>query len=73
MTNGVAITDVAEVSQQPRYIIEEYRSVDSGQSISIGGGGPTEPRVFHRLTARGVGINPTTSVSVQTTFVQTYD
>jgi type IV pilus assembly protein PilX len=73
MNNGVATTDVAEVSGQPRYIIEEYRSVDSGQSISIGGGGSTVPRVFHRVTARGVGINPTTSVSVQTTFVQSYD
>jgi type IV pilus assembly protein PilX len=71
--NGVAITGVAEVSTQPRYIIEEYRTVDSGQSISIGGGETKVPRVFHRVTARGVGVNATTSVSVQTTFVQTYD
>lgn len=68
--NGIAITDVAEVSAQPRYIIEEYRSVDSGQSIAFGA---STPRIFHRVTARGVGINPTTSVSVQTTFVQSYD
>lgn len=71
--NGVAIADVAEVSEQPMYIIEEYRSVDSGQSIAIGAGQTTQPRTFHRVTARGVGVNPTTSVSVQTTFVQTYD
>ena len=71
--NGVAITGVAEVSAQPRYIIEEYRAVPSGQSISIGGGETKVPRVFHRVTARGVGVNATTSVSVQTTFVNTYD
>lgn len=71
--NGIAITDVAEVSEQPRYIIEQYRTVDSGQSIAIGAGEVTVPRIFHRVTARGVGINPTTTVSVQTTFVQTYD
>ena len=71
--NGVAITGVAEVSAQPRYIIEEYRAVPSGQSISIGGGETIAPKIFHRVTARGVGVNATTSVSVQTTFVNTYD
>ncbi|MFK7864759.1 MAG: PilX N-terminal domain-containing pilus assembly protein [Pseudohongiellaceae bacterium] len=71
--NGTVITDMAEVAEQPRYIIEEYRTVDSGQSIAIGSGETTVPRVFHRVTARGVGVNPTTAVRVQTTFVQSYN
>jgi type IV pilus assembly protein PilX len=71
--NGDAVNNVAQVAAPPRYIIEEYRSVDSGQSIAIGGGAVTVPRVFHRITARGVGVNPTTAVSVQSTFVQTYN
>ena len=70
---GVEMTGVAQVSTQPRYIIEEYRAVDSGQSISIGGGERNVPRIFHRVTARGVGVNATTSVSIQTTFVKTYE
>ncbi len=72
-TNTDAITDVAQVSAQPRYVIEQYRTVDTGQSIAIGSGEITVPRIFHRITARGVGINPTTSAVVQSTFVQTYD
>ena len=71
--NGTFITDVAQVSQQPSYIIEQYRTVDTGQSIAIGSGEVTVPRIFHRVTARGVGINATTQAVVQSTFVQTYD
>lgn len=71
--NGTDIDDVAQVSEQPRYVIEEYRTVDTGQSISLGSGEVTVPRIFHRITARGVGINPTTQAVVQSTFVQTYD
>lgn len=72
-TNADAIAGVADVSSQPTYIIEQYRTVDSGQSIAIGGGETTVPRVFHRITARGVGVNPTTAVRLQSTFVQSYD
>lgn len=68
-----AIANVAQVAEQPRYIIEEYRTVDTGQSIAIGGGEVTVPRVFHRVTARGVGINATTQAVVQSTFVQSYN
>jgi type IV pilus assembly protein PilX len=71
--NGDAISDVAEVAAQPRYLIEQYRTVDTGQSIAIGSGEVTVPRIFHRITARGVGINPNTTSVVQSTFVQTYD
>ncbi|MEX2469322.1 MAG: PilX N-terminal domain-containing pilus assembly protein [Pseudohongiellaceae bacterium] len=71
--NGIAINEMAQVDEQPRYIIEEYRTVDTGQSIAIGSGEITVPRVFHRVTARGVGINPNTEAVVQSTFVQSYD
>lgn len=71
--NADFIANVAEVNQQPGYVIEQYRTVDTGQSIAIGSGEITVPRIFHRVTARGVGINPTTQAVVQSTFVQTYD
>jgi type IV pilus assembly protein PilX len=71
--NGDVVNDVAQVAAPPRYIIEEYRTVDSGQGIDIGSGSATVPRVFHRITARGVGVNAATAVTVQSTFVQTYD
>ena len=71
--NGIELTgDVAGVQDQPAYLIEEYRTVDSGQSLAIGSGENNVPRTFHRITARGVGVNPTTEVTVQTTFVRTY-
>jgi len=71
--NGVAISGVDDVAAQPLYIIEEYRTADSGQSIGIGGGEVTVPRVFHRITSRAVGIATTTQVSLQSTFVKPYD
>ncbi len=71
--NGDAIAGVAEVAAPPVYVMEEYRTVDSGQSISIGSGSSTVPRVFHRITARGVGVNATTTVRLQSTFVQSYN
>lgn len=71
--NADAITGVGEVASQPTYVIEQYRTVDSGQSISIGSGQSTVPRVFHRITARGVGVNATTAVRLQSTFVRSYN
>lgn len=72
-TNADAIAGVAEVATQPNYIIEEYRTVDSGESLGTGGGETLRSRTFHRITARGVGINPNTAVRVQSTFVQSYN
>lgn len=72
-TNGDAPANVPVVATQPRYLIEEYKTVDTGQSIAIGGGETTVPRIFHRITAAGWGIANTTSAVVQATFVQTYD
>lgn len=72
-TNGDAISNVASVATQPVYVIEEFRVVNAGQSIAIGGGETTLPRTFHRITSRAVGVNTTTEVKLQSTFVQTYD
>ena len=71
--NGIEISGVDDVAAQPLYIIEEYRTADTGQSIGIGGGEVTVPRVFHRITARAVGAATTTQVSLQSTFVKPYD
>lgn len=71
--NAIGVAGVGEVVAQPRYIIEEYHTADSGQSIGIGGGEVTVPRVFHRITSQGVGVAATTRVSLQSTFVKPYD
>ena len=71
--NADSIANVAQVAAQPAYVIEQYRTVDTGQSIALGGGETTVPRIFHRITARGVGINTNARAVVQATFVQSYD
>lgn len=71
-TNGDAPANVPAVATQPRYLIEEYKTVDTGQSIAIGSGENNTPRIFHRITAIGWGIANTTSATVQATFVQSY-
>lgn len=70
--NGIAITNVATVAAQPTYLIEQLTTVTSGQSIAIGSGESSVPRIFHRITASGSGVNVGTRVSVQATFVQSY-
>ena len=68
--NADSIAGVAGVAAQPSYIIEEYRTVDSGESLEFGS---SRSRTFHRITARGVGVNANTVVRVQSTFVQSYN
>jgi type IV pilus assembly protein PilX len=70
--NGVALFNVASVNAQPVSVIEQYRAVDTGQSIAIGGGEVTLPRILYRATARAVGVNATTEVKLQSTFVRSY-
>ena len=72
-TNGDAPAAVPGVASQPRYLIEEYKTVDSGESISQGSGEQPISRTFHRITARGWGITDTTAATVQATFVQRYN
>ena len=69
----VAIPGVAGVASPPAYVIEEYRTVDNGGSLATGTGEVPPTRTFHRITARGVGINPNTAVRVQSTFVRSYN
>ena len=71
--NADAIAGIVDVASQPLYIIEDYHTATSGQSIGIGGGEITVPREFHRITARGVGAATTTMVTLQSTFVKPYD
>ncbi len=71
--NGDAPANVPVVAAQPRYVIEEYKTVDSGESISQGSGEQPISRTFHRITSRGWGINTNTSTTVQATFVQRYN
>ncbi len=71
--NGDAIAGVADVAAQPVYVIEQYRTVTSGNSLGIGGGATPQSRTFHRITARGVGVNANTAVRLQATFVQSYN
>lgn len=61
------------LATQPQYIIEEYHTATSGQSIAIGNGETTMQRVFHRITARGVGITSSSEVFLQSTFVKPYE
>ncbi len=65
-----AITGIDGVASQPSWVIEEYRTVNSGNSLAIGSGEQVRCRIFHRITARGVGVNETTAIRVQSTFVQ---
>lgn len=69
--NGDAPAAVPVVATQPRYVVEEYKTVDLGGSLNINEVATT--RTFHRVTARGWGINNNTSSTVQATFVQRYD
>ena len=71
--NGITIANVASVAAQPTYLVEEYAVVTSGESLAQGSGEIPVPRIFHRITASGVGLNATTRVSVQATFVQAYN
>jgi len=72
-TNGNALSDVAKVATQPVYVVEQFRSVNEGQSLAIGTGERTMPRTFHRITSRATGENAKSEVVLQATFVQTYD
>jgi len=61
------------LATEPQYIIEEYHTASSGQSIGIGSGETNMQRVFHRITARGVGVSSTSEVFLQSTFVKPYE
>jgi len=57
----------------PRFIIEEFREATLGESVAIGTGVQQQARVFHRITARGVGRSDSSVVYLQSTYVRSYD
>ena len=72
--NAVSVPgfDTDGVVAAPRYVIEEFHTAVTGQSIGIGGGETGVPRTFHRVTARGVGASTSAVVYVQSIFVKPY-
>ncbi len=70
--NAEAVT-LAGVSARSEYIIEEYRTTSFDRPIGIGGAEVTVSRIFHRITARGIGANSTTAVKLQSMFAKTYN
>ncbi|MEX2131720.1 MAG: PilX N-terminal domain-containing pilus assembly protein [Pseudohongiellaceae bacterium] len=69
----VAGFDAEGVVAAPLYVIEEFHTATTGQSIGIGSGETSVPRVFHRVTARAVGATTSAVVYVQSTFVKPYE
>lgn len=57
--NAETTTGLQGVAAQAEYIIEEYRTAGT--------------KVFHRITARGIGANSTTAVKMQSIFAKTYN
>lgn len=70
---GIAATGLDQVSEQPRYVIEEYFVSTDGQSLAIGTGEVSSTRVLHRITARGVGGSTDSEVMLQSTYIRPYD
>lgn len=71
--NARAATGSPELALAPRFIIEEYRVATSGESLSLGTGVQDRARVYHRITARGVGRNASSVVQLQSTYVRSYE
>ncbi len=72
-SNATAAEGFTELADTPGYIIEEYATSRSGQSISIGSGATPRVRVFHRLTSRGTGATDSSVVQLQSTYVKVYE
>lgn len=71
--NARAATGSPELAAAPRFIIEEYRVATSGESLALGTGVQDRSRVFHRITARGVGRSASSVVQLQSTYVRSYE
>jgi len=71
--NAIEVAGVEGLAAAPRYIIEEWSQITTGQSIAIGTGQQSRVRVFHRVTARGSGAGDTAVVQLQSTFVKSYE
>lgn len=72
-SNAIEVTGVDGVASDPKYIIEEFVEINTGQSLAIGTGIQSRVRVFHRITARGTGATDSAVVRLQSTFVKSYE
>ena len=71
--NAEAVAGVAGLASAPRYTVEELADINAGQSLAIGTGVQNRVRVFHRITARGVGTSNSAVVRLQSTYVKAYE
>jgi type IV pilus assembly protein PilX len=71
--NAEAVAGVDGLASLPRYMVEELANINAGQSLAIGTGVQNRMRVFHRITARGVGTSDTAVVKLQSTYVKAYE
>jgi type IV pilus assembly protein PilX len=72
-TNADAIAGLEEVATQPQYVIEEYFTSTSGQTLTTGTGETSSTRVVHRITVRGTGNSDNSQVLLQSTYIRPYD
>lgn len=59
----------AGVAQAPRCIVEELTAM-TARSASLRAGLPLESATVYRVTGRGVGTNPNTTVTLQSYFIR---
>ncbi|MDO8273291.1 MAG: PilX N-terminal domain-containing pilus assembly protein [Gammaproteobacteria bacterium] len=72
-SNAEVVDGVDGLALAPRYIVEELADINAGQSLAIGTGVQNRVRVFHRITARGVGTSDSAVVRLQSTYVKAYE
>ncbi len=71
--NAETASGLAQVAQQPQYVIEEYYVSTDGQSLNQGTGEQPPTRILHRITTRGIGSSGDAEVMLQSTYVRPYD
>lgn len=72
-TNAISVAGLEVVNTQPGYVIEEFFTSTTGQSLAIGTGEQVSTRILHRVTARGTGASDNAEVLLQSTYVRPYD
>ncbi|MBE0586256.1 MAG: hypothetical protein IH612_21140 [Desulfofustis sp.] len=62
-------TDITNVVEQPRYIVEQLQVIPIGDEV-LDADAPVETETMYRITARGVGAVNTAEVILQATHLQ---
>ena len=70
--NGTATAVLPGLAGQPRYVIEDYKTVNTGRTVLISGVNAVVQRIFYRITALGWGRAATVSAAMQSSLVRTY-